>query len=152
VKNLIFSVCLLLSVCALAENSIGPEDFALAVRGAQALKHRMRHPDSIEISKVVITTRFFKDGSDAEVCYQYQAKDAAKGSARHWFAVYSSSKGKEKLKLADEFLHGWGFECDFNSRVTRKMRAISTVITPLFNKQNLGESDLTSSAAQPDGK
>jgi hypothetical protein len=106
----------------------------------------MRHPDSIEISKVVITTHFLEDSSDAEVCYQYQAKDAAKGSARHWFAVYSSSRGKERLKLAEEFLHGRGFKCDFNSR------AVSTDITPLFDKQNLGESDLTSSAAQPDGK
>ena len=138
-KNLTLSVCLLLSVCVLAQDSTKPEDLALAVRGAQALKQRMRHPDSIEISKVVITTRYFRDHSDAEVCYEYQVKDQAVKSARPWIAIYSSSKGKEKLKLAEEFLHGPGLECDFNARVTSKMRAISTDITPLFKEQSLSE-------------
>ncbi len=138
-KILTLSVCLVLCVCALAQDSTSPEDLALAVRGAQALKQRMRHPDSIEISKVVITTRYFKDHSDAQVCYEYQAKDRAEKSAPRWIAIYSSSKGKEKLKLAEEFLHGPGLECDFNARVTGKMRSISTDITPLFRQQSLSE-------------
>ena len=138
-KNLTLAVCLLLSVCVRAQDSTTPEDLALAVRGGQALRQRMRHPDSIEISKVVITTRYFKDHSDAEVCYEYQAKDQAAKNARPWVAVYSSSKGKEKLKLAEEFLHGPGLECDFNARVTGKMRSVSTDITPVFKNQSLSE-------------
>jgi hypothetical protein len=140
VRRLALSVCLLLSVCVLAEDSAKPEDVALATRGAQALKQRLFFPDSLKISKVVVTTRSFKDGSDVEVCYEYRAKNKSGQYADRDMAVYSSSKGKEKLKLGEELFHKPQSECNFNSRTTKTMKAVSTDITSVFEKLSPGKS------------
>lgn len=139
-KSLALSICFLLSICVLAQDSATPDNVALAARGAQALKQQLRDPNSLKISKVVVTTRSFKDSSDVEVCYEYQAKNKSGQYADRDMAVYSSSNGKEKLKLGEEFLHNTRFECNFDSRTTRKMKSVSTDITPVFERVSQGES------------
>jgi hypothetical protein len=139
VKSLALSVCFLICVCALAEESAKPEDVALAARGAQALKQRMLDPDSLKISKVVVTTTTSPKSSVVEVCYEYRAKTKSGQLADRDMAVYSSAKGKETLKLGEELLHNTHFECNFNSRISGKTRSISSDITAVFNKVSVGE-------------
>ena len=134
-KSLVLAACLLLSVCALAQHTAKEEDVALAARGAQALKQQFRDPDSLQISKVVVTTRTYKDGSAVDVCYEYRTGE----HADHEMAIYSSANGKEKLKFGDQFLHNSRSECNFDAKVTRKMKSTSTDITAVFKNLSLGE-------------
>jgi hypothetical protein len=139
VKPLALSVCFLLCLCAMAEDSAKPEEIALAARGAQALKQRMRDPDSLKISKVVVTTVTSPKNSVVEVCYEYRAKNKSGQLADRDMAVYSSADGKEKLKLGEELFHNTHSECNFNSRISGKTKSISSDITAVFEKLSLGK-------------
>lgn len=122
---------LLLSTFALAEEA--SPDLQLALRGAAALKANLRDPDSMKVSRVVLTKRDHKGAEISDVCYEYNSKNGFGGYVGTDIASYTAEPSKEKLRFSDQFQSALGL-CRLDEKLVKKGKATALDLTADFLK------------------
>ena len=122
-----FAVLLLLTTFALAEEP--NPDLQLALRGAAALKVNLRDPESLRISRVIITKRDSHGALVSDVCYEYNAKNGYGGYAGTDIASYTAeANNKETFRIGGGFKSALGL-CRLDESLRKKGKANSTDLT-----------------------